>query len=204
MTDPLILAFDTSDAHCAVALIRGDGLLASAQEPMAKGQAERLMGLVEEVLAQADTPLQSLDAVAVGTGPGNFTGIRISISAARGLALGLGVPAIGVTRFEALEYGTSGPALLCVDARRDMVFVQGSRTDTFAQPALAPIAEVMASGLPIIGAHGTPPSLPVAEATARVGLGRWRAGDTGAPPRPLYLRAADAAPARDAPPVIVS
>ena len=70
---------------------------------MAKGQAERLFPMLEQVLSAQGAAWEELDAIAVGTGPGNFTGIRIAVSAARGLALSLGIPAIGVTGFEALR-----------------------------------------------------------------------------------------------------
>lgn len=103
--EPAILAFDTSAAHCAAALLSGDRLLALRTEPMEKGQAERLMPLLEEVLAEGSLGWADLDALAVGTGPGNFTGVRIAVAAARGLALALGKPALGVSRFEALALG---------------------------------------------------------------------------------------------------
>ena len=70
---------------------------------MGKGQAERLFPMLDEVLSEQGAVWEELDAIAVGTGPGNFTGIRIAVSAARGLALSLGIPAIGVTGFEALR-----------------------------------------------------------------------------------------------------
>ena len=76
-SEPLILAFDTSAAHCAAALLSGDKLLAHAHEPMAKGQAERLMVLITEVMAMGGAKLGDLSAIGVGVGPGNFTGIRI-------------------------------------------------------------------------------------------------------------------------------
>lgn len=72
---------------------------------MDKGQAERLIPLLELVLSEAAMDWSDVAALAVGTGPGNFTGVRIAVAAARGLALGLGVPAIGVTRLEALAHG---------------------------------------------------------------------------------------------------
>ena len=102
---PLLLAFDTSAAHCAAALLSGDQIIASVEEPMNKGQGERLLGLCAEVLASADVTYSDLTAIGVGIGPGNFTGIRIAVSAARGLALGLGVPAIGVSHLQALAFG---------------------------------------------------------------------------------------------------
>ena len=98
---PRILAFDTSAAHCAAALLIGDRIVAERFEPMAKGQAERLMPMLEDVLADAGAVREELDAIGVGTGPGNFTGVRIAVAAARGLSLALGIPAVGVTGFEA-------------------------------------------------------------------------------------------------------
>ena len=100
---PTILAFDTSAAHCAAALLWGDGQIAAHQEDMSRGQGERLMGLLEEVLQQEGFAWSDLDAIAVGVGPGNFTGIRIAVSAARGLALGLGIPVISVSNFEIMR-----------------------------------------------------------------------------------------------------
>ena len=69
---------------------------------MAKGQAERLMPLVDEIFVEAGKTAAELGAIGIGIGPGNFTGLRISVSAARGLALALARPAIGVSVFEAL------------------------------------------------------------------------------------------------------
>ena len=92
---PRILAFDTSGPYCAAALLDGDTLLAQVDD-MPKGQAEHIMGLLEDLLAKAVLSWGNLDALAVGTGPGNFTGVRISVAAARGLAMGLNIPAYGV------------------------------------------------------------------------------------------------------------
>lgn len=200
MTAPLILALDTAAAHCAVAVLSGATVLASAQEPMAKGQAERLLALVEEMLHDLGLRMEQLDAIGVGIGPGNFTGIRIAVSAARGLALALDIPAVGVNAFDALRYGTNGPCLCTVDARREMVFVQGFSADAYDIPALVALADLPA-GVPRIGAFGAAPAAPVAEAIAHITAARF--ATTTAPPAPLYLRAADAAPARDAPPQIV-
>lgn len=203
MTAPLILSFDTSEGHCAVCLLSGDSVLADVLEPMAKGQTERLLVLVQEVLAGASVAQSSLAAVAVGVGPGNFTGIRIGISAARGLALGLGIPAIGVSRFEALQFGQSGAMIAAVDARRDMAFAQGFETALFAEPALVAQDAIAATGVQIVGAGGSAPLLGVAEATARVAARRLADKTHTNRPSPLYLRAADAAPPRDAPPRIL-
>ena len=200
MIAPLILAFDTTAPHCAAAVVRGETVLASIEEPMAKGQAECLLTLCQDMLDGLGLQMSQLDAIGVGIGPGNFTGIRISVSAARGLALALDIPAVGVSAFDALRLGTNHPCLCTVDARRDMVFAQGYDTATLTDPALINQIELPTS-TPVIGAFGTPPLHPVAEAIAHITAARFQTET--APPAPLYLRPADAAPARDAPPQIV-
>jgi len=198
---PLILAFDTSAAHCAAALLSGDQIIQSAVEEMSKGQAERLLCLCEDLLQASNKSFQDLDAIGVGVGPGNFTGIRISVSAARGLALGLGVPAVGVSNFDALAFGIDGPCACAVDARRGQVFFQGIGNPALAEPALHDAEVLPRFDGPLIGAGGQAPQLPVAEAIAHI-TGR-RFATTTDRPAPLYLRPADAAPARDAPPAIL-
>ena len=100
MPNPTILAFDTSGPHCAAALLINDEIVASRYEEMPRGQAERLFPMLDEVMGEVGAVWEELDAIGVGIGPGNFTGIRIAVSAARGLALSLGKPAIGVSTFD--------------------------------------------------------------------------------------------------------
>ena len=95
------LAFDTSGPYVAAALQLGDRTEVTV-EPMARGQAERLMPLLQEMLAVHDLSWSDLDRLIVGIGPGNFTGIRIGVAAARGLALGTGLPTVGVSSLDAL------------------------------------------------------------------------------------------------------
>ena len=168
---------------------------------MSKGQAERLLGLCAELLEEANVAYGDLSAIGVGIGPGNFTGIRIAVSAARGLALGLGIPAVGVSAFDALREGTDSPCACAVDARRDQVFLQGFDNPAIAAPALYDAANLPSFDGPLIGTGGEAPALPVAEAIAQIAARRH----TSNPPRPapLYLRPADAAPARDAAPVLL-
>ncbi len=161
---------------------------------MSRGQAERLIPLCEDILAEGGTAWADLSAIGVGVGPGNFTGIRIAVSAARGLALSLDIPAVGVTIFDAISEGHSEPHLPAVEAPRDHVYIAAPG----AEAALVALADAEAMGLPLAFA---PPGAALAEAIARIAI--RCVGDAPAAPAPLYLKAADAAPARDAPPVII-
>ncbi len=212
-SDPLILAFDTSAAHCAAALLRGDDLLAEAQEPMAKGQAERLMPLLEQVLAAGGVGWGDLDALAVGVGPGNFTGVRIAVSAARGLALGLGCPAIGVAVFDARACGVPRPVCVVEEARRGQVYLQGFGANPVA-PALQDADTLdLPRDLPLVGsaadATRARTGQPVLAARYALAEGIARAARTrldDAPhtrPAPLYLRGPDAALPSVPPPVLL-
>ncbi len=206
----IILAFDTSAAHCAAALLIGDRIAASSFEPMEKGQAERLIPLCEDLLGAAGLGWRDLTAIAVGTGPGNFTGVRIAVAAARGLALSLGIPALGVTRLEAVAYGLPRPVMVVEDARRGEVYAQafgaapgeaqlttmGALETTvrdFVGSAAGPAAEAT-------GGRVVDQPLPMTQAMAFIAAGR-----VGVQPRPapFYLRGADAAPPSDPPPVIL-
>ncbi len=208
----MILAFDTAAAHCAAALLSGDTVLAARTEPMLKGQAERLLPLLEEVLAEAGHGWGDLTALGVGIGPGNFTGVRIAVSAARGLALALGIPAVGVSVLEAMALGVTGDRLACIDARRGEIYLQRFGA-TAHGPALTCLDAIAAApGIRCIGdvaeavaarTGGTiqAPAMPLAEAIARLASARFASPQPR--PAPLYLRAADAALPSEAPPVIL-
>lgn len=198
-----VLAFDSSAAHCAAALLLPDRVV-QRLEPMEKGQAERLIPLLEEVLAEGGIGWRDLKAIAVGTGPGNFTGVRISVAAARGLSLGLGIPAIGVTRLEALAYGLPRPLRVIEDARRGEVYVQDFTEDGSGLAELDRAAGLSPHALTTgnaAGAGALSPAMPLAEAIARIGT--ERALTPQPRPAPFYLRGADAAPPSDPPPVIL-
>jgi tRNA threonylcarbamoyl adenosine modification protein YeaZ len=188
VSEPLILAFDTSAAHCAAALLQGERVLVSRAETMGRGQAERLMPLLQEVLDQVGITWHDLDRIGVGIGPGNFTGIRISVAAARGLALSLGIPTIGISTLDAIR-AQGGGGMPCVPAPRDMAYIQTAT----AAPELVGIATVADPMLP-------PEPARLAELMARLAA---QAPQDGPPPAPLYVRPADAAPARDHPPMIL-
>ena len=112
--DKNVVVFDTSNQYIAAALYCGKQEVHSIIEFMPRGQAERLMSLLYELLEGASLEWPDISKIGVCTGPGNFTGIRIAVSAARGLALGLEIPAIGISSFEAtlLGYGDEELALL--------------------------------------------------------------------------------------------
>lgn len=208
--EPVVLAFDTSAAHCAAAVVSGNRILAQRVEEMDKGQAERLMPLLAEVLAEAQVTYAGLSAIGVGTGPGNFTGVRISVAAARGLALGLGIPAIGVTGFEALAAGLPDDVVVLLDARRGALWVAGKGID----PQMVELLQIPAqmTGRPVAGHRaeevaaqtgGTVHLQPVPLAVAIARLAAERLGTAQPRPAPLYLRAADAALPTEPPPVIL-
>lgn len=208
-TAGLILAFDTSAAQCAAALVRGEQVLAERQEPMARGQAERLLPLLEELLAEAGVAWPDLDALAVCTGPGNFTGLRIAVAVARGLALALDRPAVGITRFEALAWGHPGPVEVALEDGRGALFRQRF-TDGLpdgppgeAEPGPAPAAllclgQRAGARAETLGCRAGSEAETVGPAAlARLLAARGTAGAVS--PAPLYLRRADAAPSSEAP-----
>jgi len=184
---------------------------------MQRGQAERLIPVLIELLTEADAEMPDLTRIGVGTGPGNFTGIRISVSAARGLALALGVPAMGVSTLRAAAFGRNLPVVAAAAAPRGMFYAQ--RFDPAGHPPVdpvlldatelaeitqsTPIASYDAQALSRVGLdhrHRTP-TYPLADAIALIAA---RAPADTPPPAPLYVKPADAAPPRDAPPVMLS
>ncbi|MCX7646251.1 MAG: tRNA (adenosine(37)-N6)-threonylcarbamoyltransferase complex dimerization subunit type 1 TsaB [Rhodobacteraceae bacterium] len=215
--DAPVLAFDTSAAHCAAALLRGGEILAERAEPMERGQAERLMPMLAGMLAGQGLAWRDLGLIAVGTGPGNFTGVRLAVAAARGLAMSLGVPAVGVTALEAAAYGLPRPVLAALDARRGEVFLQLFDGAESPPPALArddalpswafsagAVAGDAAPRLaPVLGAVALAQPVPLAVAIGRLAALAAGAGAPPGRPAPLYLRAADAAPRREAPPELL-
>jgi tRNA threonylcarbamoyladenosine biosynthesis protein TsaB len=103
----LVLAIDTALSACSVALVKDGQTMASRIEPMARGQAERLAPMVRDIMAEYGLAFRQIDRVAVTRGPGAFTGLRIGLAFARGLALALGRPCVGITTLEVLAYGAS-------------------------------------------------------------------------------------------------
>lgn len=200
MTGPLILGFDTSAAHCAAALVQGDRVLQTSAEEMGRGQAERLMPMLEETLAAEGVTWRDLAALGVGVGPGNFTGTRISVAAARGLALGLNVPAVGVTGFDACALDRPRPCWVAIEAPRGMAYLQRLDAEGASSPAIRPVAATETLDAPLLWLS----DLPAGDLAARIARIALIRRNLPLPrPAPLYLRPADAVPMREAPPVLL-
>lgn len=204
-----LLAFDTAAAACSVAVMEDGALRAHRLVEMARGHAEALLPMIAETLAEAGLGYRDLDRLAVTVGPGAFTGLRIGLAAARGLALATGLPVVGVTTFEAIAHGAAAdlPGLIVAETKRADVYAQ-----PFAAPGepAAPPAAVEAGDLPALAeAHPGPLVGDAAERAAALlaGLGVARRAVPArvdaravaavaaarstvdpAPPRPLYLR----------------
>ena len=134
----LILAFDTATGRATSALVDDGEVLGERVS-----RASTLLADVDALLRQAGAHPRDIDALALGTGPGSFTGIRIGLAAARGLGLALGVTAAGVSTLDALAAGAPG-ATPVIDAKRREVFVPGPR-------AVAPAELALESGALYVG-----------------------------------------------------
>lgn len=101
---PRVLGLDTAMSACSAALCEGGRVLASRRAVMERGHAEALVPMVREVLEMAECAFRDLDLIAVTNGPGTFTGIRIGLAAAKGMAMAANLPLVGVTTFEAIVH----------------------------------------------------------------------------------------------------
>jgi tRNA threonylcarbamoyladenosine biosynthesis protein TsaB len=214
-----VLAIDTALEACSAAILDSDGVMTSRSVAMTRGHAEALMPLIAAVMSEARMEFGDLDRVAVTVGPGSFTGLRVGVAAARGIALATGKPAVGLTTLAALAApffaADEGEAVLAViDARHDRVYMQlfGRGGRALAAPQVAStrsaIRVVTASPTRIVGnaaklimdawPDNEPTPLQVSDVpapdiawVARLGAA---SEDLTAPVRPLYLSDADAHP----------
>ncbi|MFP4502336.1 MAG: tRNA (adenosine(37)-N6)-threonylcarbamoyltransferase complex dimerization subunit type 1 TsaB [Candidatus Hydrogenedentota bacterium] len=152
---PLILATDTSTSVNSVALCRGESLLAEVQVESGRRHAERLIATVDWVLAEAGIPLAQVEVLAVATGPGSFTGLRIGTATFKGLALAAQKPLVGVPTLAALSrlaLGWQGAVCTLLDARMQEVYAAayrwraGERHEVYP-PRVVPVGDALA-GLP--------------------------------------------------------
>ncbi|HYZ44655.1 MAG TPA: tRNA (adenosine(37)-N6)-threonylcarbamoyltransferase complex dimerization subunit type 1 TsaB [Xanthobacteraceae bacterium] len=215
-----VLAIDTALEACSAAVLDpGGGITASESLAMTRGHAETLMPLIARVMNAAGVEFAQLDRIAVTTGPGSFTGLRVGISAARGIALAAGKPAVGLSTLAALaapliatDDGTQ--VVAAIDARHEHIYLQvfGINGRTLVSPRVANLRDAAraATAAParIVGSaankmaaawpKGAEPPLsveqraaPDIEWIARLGAA---ATDGYSPPKPLYLREPDAQP----------
>ena len=209
----MILVIDTSGPECAAGIYdSGKGVLvASKSETLGKGHAERLIPMIDEVFSDAGLTLKDMTRIGVTIGPGSFTGIRVGVAAARGLALALGIEAVGVTTLAVLaaihrETGADQPVFVAMDAKRGEVYAQVFAADgaVLSEPVELAIADaealparygaaVAGSGAPLLAgaAEGSGPDHFSIAHVARLGADLQPGA---ARPKPLYLRAPDAKP----------
>jgi tRNA threonylcarbamoyladenosine biosynthesis protein TsaB len=217
----LILAIDTALDACAACVLDTDAaqLLAHESQAMKRGHAEALMPLIGRVITQSGIPFANLDRIAVTTGPGSFTGLRVGLSAARGIGLAAGKPIVGLTTLTAYaaplvsETGEH-PIFSAIDARHDHVYYQvvSGNGGSLVRPRVAPIEEALAAsrfGAPhLVGnaaeilrqrwpADAPPPVTVDAQPAPDIGWLGWLGAAVNpetALARPYYLRAPDAKP----------
>ena len=205
----ILLAIDTAGTGCYAALYNSDrdAILGTAGADIGRGHAEQLMAFVDAALDAAGLTLQDVGRIAVTIGPGSFTGIRVGVAAARGLALALGVPAVGVSSLSALasDRHAGKPLLVAMDAKRDEVYAQTFAADggESSPPAILSLDEakrlaathdgdIAGSAAPLLrdGAAQETNSVSI-ETVARLGADLDPAVHQ---PKPLYLRGPDAKP----------
>jgi len=209
----LLLAIDTAGVACSVAILdtETDSIVSSLSENLGRGHAERLMAMIDEVLAEGRFELKQIGRIAVGIGPGSFTGIRVGVAAARGFALALNIPAVGVTTLSVLaemvpKRSANQKLTVVIDAKRDEVFCQSF--DQSGKPLDSPHVlsleelrsmshdasiQFFGSGAHLIHASDevTVPDHFSIEALARLGAKASPVSDKASP---LYLRGPDAKP----------
>ena len=198
----MLLSIDTATAGCSVALIAADGtVLAEAHEIVGRGHAERLVPMIAEL-----TAARRVSRIAVGCGPGSFTGIRVGIAAARGLALGWGVPLTGVSSLALIAVGADEDVAVAIAGGHGELFVQrfaaGPLRAVAPLTALAPAAAADAVPERLVLGSGAE-ALVAARGHGEARMAWPRASDisrlpvdfTTLPPRPIYGRAPDARPA---------
>lgn len=206
----IVLAIDTAGVDCSAAVYDGANgrLLAERTEMIGRGHAERLMATIDAALEAAGLPLSKVERIAVTVGPGSFTGIRVGVAAARGLALSLGIEAVGVSTLAVLAgmaEETGRPVLAAIDAKRAEVYVQpfSATRQPLAEPEMVSLdrfRDVAASDQwQLVGSAAALLVDPEAETDkdrfaisviARLGAEAKAVGK----PKPLYLRGPDAKP----------
>ena len=210
-----LLAIDTALEACSVGVAIDGRPPVLRSETIGRGHAERLFGMLSEAMSEAGLAFAALDRIAVTNGPGSFTGIRVGIAAARGLALVIGCPVVAIgtlamTAAAARDTAGPQPVLAAHDAKRDEIHAQafdaggaplcepfaGSAGDVAARAGDGMLlagsgAALVAAAMAEPGRIVTVPAIPDIAILLRLGRS---APPPGGPPRPLYLRPPDAKP----------
>ncbi|HET9149836.1 MAG TPA: tRNA (adenosine(37)-N6)-threonylcarbamoyltransferase complex dimerization subunit type 1 TsaB [Alphaproteobacteria bacterium] len=215
-----LLAFDAASSACSAAVFVDGRVAAERFAAMERGQAEALVPMIEAVMAEAGLAFAALDALAVTVGPGAFTGVRIGLAAAHGLALARSLPCVGLTTLEAVAFPATtemreGETLVAaVESKREELFLQPFRSNLEAVGAAFAAspegaggflpkgrlllagdgAARLRSGLGALAEIAQASGPPRAAAFAALGAARLRQTAPSALPRPLYLRPPDARP----------
>lgn len=185
----LVLALDSATEACSAAIARGSEVLASRHEMIGRGHAQRLLPMVQQVLGAVGIALEDLGGIALGRGPGSFTGVRVAFSVGQGLAFGAGLPLLPVSGLQALalrahrQHGCRH-VMACLDARMREVYVAGFACTTDLEPVLAGSEAVMAPGA-VAGRLAAEP-------------GKWYLAGPGAAAYPELRDAQDLASGTDA------
>lgn len=164
----IVLAFDTALAACSVGVWQDERIVAAESALMPQGHAEALMPMIERVMAAAGLVYHALDRIAVTVGPGSFTGLRVGIATARGLAMAAQKPAVGVTTTQALA--TAAAAAGNNNTKRILSVVDSKREDVFAQvftSAAEPASDILNIGYDALRETFSGPLMVVGDAAAR-------------------------------------
>lgn len=189
----IVFAVDTALEACSVAILRDGDTLSSLSESMDRGQAERLAPMAREAVAHARIAFAQIDRIAVTTGPGSFTGVRIGLSFARALALSLGKPCIGVSTLEALalQDGEAGfrAALIETPGASYFALYQDGAALVAPRPIERGAHEALLAGRAahLVGPGVTADAVALARRAAMLEPSRY-------PPDPAYLRAPHVTP----------
>lgn len=212
----IVLAFHTAGPACELAVARDSEIISELREPMQRGQDAQLPGLTQTLLSKAKLTLDQVDRFAVVTGPGSFTGIRVGVAFARGLALATQNSCLGITTLEAaLPAGQQGSAIVTLPAQKrppditywTQTFRSGAATDEARELTLESLADLLNSHphmvygdaealqakLPDLSVHAAHPT------AARAAQLATTADPDLHPARPTYARAPDAALPQSAP-----
>lgn len=213
-----VLALESAGSACSAAILRDGQVVAAHLAEMEHGQAEALIPMVQTIMAEAGIGYEDLDLIAAGTGPGSYTGVRVALAAARGLASASGKPLSGVSNFDAVYAAAAAeaPQMVALETRRADLYIQlfakdgradsppsilaeqdlvdlftpGETIVVAGDAAPRAVAVLRAGGRPARAASG--PNYAQAAWIAHVAAIRWARERSLRPAEPVYLRAPDA------------